>query len=166
MEPIEEYWIRSHDFPKYDVSSWGRIAHHHTGHILQPTTNGRSLIVCLQTSSGNSLTVPVKRVVAELFLEKPKNPGYIPTYKDTDYTNCAADNLMWLQESDIYWRAEMHRQGNFDMEARGVVVEEIDTAMTLWDAAVWSGQKARDIFYAALRPRSDVQLGMYTFRLL
>lgn len=51
-------------------------------------------------------------LVAEYFLQKPKEQSYKIFYIDGDKTNCRVDNLVWLSQSEI------KRYSQFSVEYR------------------------------------------------
>lgn len=109
---MDEYWDQHLDHPNYEISNHGRIRNRKTGRILKLSDNGTgSMIVNLQTF-GRPHVMQVRWLVAEIFLEAPDDLESIPQHKDGDYTNCRADNLEWMNRSDVHWRLYQRSQGN------------------------------------------------------
>ena len=89
MESIlPEHYIRSLDYPNYDVSSWGNIRNRITGKILKQSTSNGYKVVGIDGYGTKS----VHRLVACAFLNNSENKKNVD-HKNRDKTNNNIINL-------------------------------------------------------------------------
>jgi hypothetical protein len=84
------------EYPRYKISSLGRVLSVPTQRIIKPTLDRRSgwMLVCL-IHEGQRTTTTVARLVCENFLEPPEIHHNSILHRDADRTNCEWDNLAW-----------------------------------------------------------------------
>lgn len=100
-----ERWVPLLGYPGYSVSSQGRIRNDKRESLLTVSRlPSNHAIVGLQLE-GRQVKRSVARLVAETFLDEPRNPLFnIPIHFDGDLYNCTADNLDWRPR----WFAQAH----------------------------------------------------------
>ena len=90
---------------KYEVSSCGKVrslnylGHNKTEELSLSKDNKGYLRVRLFCEDGKRRTFKVHRLVAEAFIENPKNKLYV-NHKDGDKTNNIIENLEWVTASE------------------------------------------------------------------
>lgn len=96
-----EQWITISEFPKYEVSSHGRVRNRKTGRVLKPMWTGlkRKQYATVRFGKGSSADRKVHHLVLEAFVG-PRPPGGIARHLDDDATNNRADNLRWGSYGD------------------------------------------------------------------
>ena len=92
-----EEWRPVNNFPKYEVSSHGRVRNVRTGEVLTQKVRGNRSRVSLfgENNKRKKVTVTVSRIVAEAFLPdwKPDGKDSDVKRRDRDGSNNAVDNL-------------------------------------------------------------------------
>ncbi|NHN93799.1 NUMOD4 motif-containing HNH endonuclease [Acetobacter sicerae] len=108
MVCAEEMWRPIEGFPKYEVSSYGKVRRAGSGkQIMQSWTHGYAYIsLC---ADGGVKTRRVHRLVAEAFIGTPPFEGAILAHNDGDKTNNRADNLRWASLAEN--QADRSRHG-------------------------------------------------------
>lgn len=100
----KEIWKRISGFPKYQVSSFGRIRSFQSGEALILKTRkidgGGYKYVKLYPGT---ITMKVHRLVAIAFHGMPS--GLVVNHKDGNKLNNRADNLEWISQSDNHKHA-------------------------------------------------------------
>lgn len=106
---------------KYQISNFGRVKSllewHGNKHISQyrpmekivkPTDNGHGYLIVGLKNHNKRTSRYVHRLVAEAFVENPKNENVV-NHLDYDITNNRADNLEWCstQENVLYSKDRM-----------------------------------------------------------
>jgi hypothetical protein len=93
----EERWTVSTEFPRYEVSSLGRIRHVGGEPRKTGSVAGYSY-VCIR-QGGKAHNVRLHRLIASAFIPNPEDKPYV-NHKDGDRTNNAVDNLEWCTASE------------------------------------------------------------------
>ena len=111
MEHKNETWRSLDDFPKYQVSTMGRIKNIQTERIFTGTKDAFGYMhVRLINPYGGYTLKKVHRLVAETFLPNPDNKPIID-HIDGDKTNNALSNLRWVTYSENSKAYEDAHQG-------------------------------------------------------
>ena len=97
---MKEKWIPAYGFPKYEVSSEGRIRNFKTGKILKTQINQKGYEVLTLMRNGRQHTVRVHRLVAESFYGSPHDGMYVK-HIDDDVSNNKASNLEFSTRKEI-----------------------------------------------------------------
>lgn len=142
---MEEHWEELEDYPGYAVSDMGRVKNTKTRRILRQSDNGSGCMIVNLQRYRRAHVCQVRWLVAEIFLGVPDDLDSIPQFKDGDYRNCRADNLEWMNRSDVHWRLYQRGQG---MDPDNRPVEILDTGevyRNIFDCARAIGGLARDI---------------------
>ena len=87
----------------YEVSNYGKIRDTKTGRYLKPYENDNGyLSVVLIDKNKNKIHKYMQRLVAETFLDEPKNNNikYVVNHKDSNRQNNCVDNLQWATYSE------------------------------------------------------------------
>lgn len=91
----DELWERIREFPKYAVSSYGRIMNLRSDTIVTPSlTKQGALKISLFNHLGRK-TRSVKVLVAETFVDGKTDVFNTPIHLDMDQQNVKANNLVW-----------------------------------------------------------------------
>lgn len=101
--PVEETWksLDSLGFPKYSISSHGKVTNTTTGKIIKPTIreSGYHRIAIIDTN-GKRLTLTVHKLVATLFIGPPPSNQHTIDHIDRDTTNNYYGNLRWATNEE------------------------------------------------------------------
>lgn len=93
---MSERWSNIPDFPRYDVSSLGRIMNTHTGRDMRLAVNQRGILNVGLMRDGMQYKRSVALLVAAAFLPIPPHESFDSViHLDGDRTNCRQHNLMW-----------------------------------------------------------------------
>lgn len=93
---MTELWRNIPDFPRYDVSSLGRIRNVETGRDMALTINQRGITYVGLMKDGVQLKRSVAVLTARAYLDIPQHVMFDTViHLDGDRQNCAAHNLMW-----------------------------------------------------------------------
>lgn len=88
----------------YEVSNHGRVRNASTGRLLVARDNGGGVMLVNLSHQGYSLSRPIKQLVAEAFVPKPKIferlNSCVIRHIDEDYHNCRADNLNYSTRTE------------------------------------------------------------------
>lgn len=91
-----ENWNTIPGFPRYDVSSLGRIRNNDTGRDMRLTVNQRGITYVGLMRDGVQYKRSVALLVANAFLDIPIHESHDSViHLDGDRQNCTAHNLMW-----------------------------------------------------------------------
>jgi hypothetical protein len=161
-----ERWKAIHDFPRYFVSSEGRIKNGDTGRIMALTLNQQGIVQVGFSDNGKYFKRAVAPLVAHAFIPRPMGPFDTPINLDGDRTNNSVENLMWRPRwfATVYHRQFRHPYAHpilrpiVDMETR--VVSDDSRA-----AAVQYGLLEKDIVLSILN-RTVVWPTYQEFRVL
>lgn len=103
-----EQWREIPAFPKYRVSSLGRVENTKTGRMLIPSKNQEGHLKVNLMRDGEAHTRTVNHLVAKLFLPLPERRDFISViHLDGDKSNCRASNLAWRPR---YFAIKYHQQ--------------------------------------------------------
>lgn len=92
---MEEIWEVIKDFPKYEVSTLGRVRNCKTGRVLKAgISSGTGYLVCGLCVDGKATTKAVHRLVAETFIPNMDNKNQV-NHKDGNKLNNNVNNLEW-----------------------------------------------------------------------
>ena len=83
----------------YAVSNIGRVSSLRQGRIMTPTDNVHGYMIVSFRVNGHRKNQYVHRLVAEHFIENPKNHKYV-NHIDYDVKNNRADNLEWCTQQE------------------------------------------------------------------
>ena len=109
-EKLTEAWKPVDGFPKYQVSSQGRIRNVESGRIFTGTRDAFGYKhVRLINPQGTYTLRKVHRLVAEAFLPNPEGKPIID-HRDGDKTNNTLDNLRWVTYSENILAGEKRRK--------------------------------------------------------
>lgn len=141
-----EEWKELRDFPKYSVSSFGRVRNDKTGKILKPfkigSPNGQYYAVDFYPKK----SVRVHRLVASAFIPNPNNKKEV-NHIDGDHFNNEVKNLEWVTGSEncIHAYRKLNRKRFFGAEnvtsKKVVRIEDGHVFNSLREAAEASGIK-------------------------
>lgn len=99
---IEE-WKTITDFPKYQISSFGRVKSFHQSKLgkIRKLANHRQgyIEVILKSNSSKGKVFKVHRLVALHFISNPKNKSEV-NHKDGNKRNNHIDNLIWATRNE------------------------------------------------------------------
>lgn len=95
-------------FPKYEVSTMGRIRNRDTGRIMAASSNGKGALILQLRRGGASYSVAVRKLVAEAFIPNYQ-PGRILRHRNGDWTDCSVENLVAERRANIHWDEESSR---------------------------------------------------------
>jgi len=88
----KEVWKDILNYNNYEVSTFGNVRNKKTGRILKPANRGGYFVVGL--SNKLTKTFSIHRLVAETFIENPKNKLQV-NHKDKNGLNNHLSNLEW-----------------------------------------------------------------------
>lgn len=107
-----EDWVPIEGFPKYEVSSLGRVRHESRDDARKVGLNkkGFPVIVLYGEDNNTRYLRQINGLVARAFLSEAEDPSMTAVWHiDGDLTNCCADNLRWETRSRVLEWNEMHR---------------------------------------------------------
>jgi hypothetical protein len=93
-----EVWKEVTNYPKYEVSSHGNIRNSR-GEIIKSYVTPKGYLRTQLSNDGNQRNFMVHRLVAQAFLDNPKNKPEV-NHKDSDRKNNHIDNLEWVTSSE------------------------------------------------------------------
>ena len=96
---VLEEWKEIPNFPKYSVSSQGRIRNTKKEYIRIPDNNSKGYARLRLVEKGKIIRKFVHRLVAELFIGNPENKEMVD-HIDGDCKNNAVSNLRWATRSE------------------------------------------------------------------
>lgn len=105
---MEEWHPIGDRFPKYSISTWGRVMNEKTGHIVAQSRNQQGFPkVSINDDTGRRSTVEVVRLVAHTFV-----PGYsaqndTPIHLDGNKEHTFVENVAWRPR---WFAARYHQQ--------------------------------------------------------
>jgi NUMOD4 motif len=93
---IIELWEIIPDFPKYQISNFGRILNTYNGRFMKPSkTNHGHLKISLIAENGSRHTRSVAQLVGEAFVLPPNAMATQIVLLDGNLENVASDNIVW-----------------------------------------------------------------------
>lgn len=104
-----EIWSDIDIFPKYQISTHGRVRNKRTGYVLKTFPDRYGY---LRVSLGHVDNVYIHKLVAETFLVSPMHSDMQVNHIDCDRQNNRVENLEWCTPSEnIKWGV---KKGNID----------------------------------------------------
>ena len=104
-----ESWKVHPDYPKYHVSSDGRIYSTITNRLMKPTKKGYPSLVLINKNRERK-SVSVHSIVAKLYVANPNKHGIVD-HIDNDVSSFDSENLQWLTASENSKKA--HESGAY-----------------------------------------------------
>lgn len=112
-----EEWRLIQDFPKYHISSLGRIRNIATQSIrsVRPNHQGFPTLVLYKSDNPTRFVRQVNMLVAQTFLESPEHRSMTSVWHiNGDFNDCRANNLRWdtrarVMEWNDMWRTNTPR---------------------------------------------------------
>ena len=104
--PLDEEWRKILGYSNYEVSNFGRVRRlakrYGAYYLLTPSTNIKSgrPYVTLVGDDGKQRGLQLSRLVAFAFVDGYSDVAKTVNHKDGNVTNCSADNLEWVSQSD------------------------------------------------------------------
>lgn len=97
-----EVWITINEFPKYEISNFGRVKNNKNRILKIGTHRDGYKQVCLRKNK-KSYTRKIHRLVAIAFIPNPENKPVV-NHIDEDRTNNQVENLEWMtvKENNLY----------------------------------------------------------------
>jgi len=97
-----EVWITINEFPKYEISNFGRVKNNKNRILKIGTHRDGYKQVCLRKNK-KTYTRKIHRFVAQAFIPNPNNLPQV-NHIDEDKTNNMVDNLEWVtvKENNLY----------------------------------------------------------------
>jgi len=89
-----EVWITINEFPKYEISNFGRVKNNKNRILKIGTHRDGYKQVCLRKNK-KQYTRKIHRLVAQAFIPNPNNLPQV-NHIDEDRTNNRVDNLEWI----------------------------------------------------------------------
>lgn len=94
-----ELWVKSKEFPEYEVSSNGRVRNIKTGRIMKTNLNTRGYEVLCVRKDKEQHSVRVHRLVADAFYDGD-HTGLDVNHIDGNKTNNFVGNLEWCTRKE------------------------------------------------------------------
>lgn len=149
---MSETWETIQDFPKYSVSTQGRIRNDSRGRVVRPSrTIQGDLKVGLIDECGHQRTRSVKVIVAETFVRGREEFYDVPIHLDGDQTNVSADNILW-RPVGFAWKYKQQFAHAHEFTQYGPLVsrktgEVYDNVVT---ASIANGYLFREVLYSVV----------------
>jgi hypothetical protein len=108
---MEEIWQYIDEFPKYMISSHGRVVNDASGKMMSTYYNRQGIVIVGLWDNPIQHTRSVARLVALAFLPKTEFDNFnTPIQLDGDRDNCHVENLAWRPRWFAYdYRAQFTR---------------------------------------------------------
>ena len=131
-ENEEEVWKQSISFPRYEISSFGRVRRAKDGYIMkQRTTKQGYKEIQLMAKTGVRKFPRVHTLVAELFCEPCKeNPDgleIVIDHKDQCSYNNYYKNLRYVTKRENFYNTDIKKRNNIDRKKVPVALVDRDT---------------------------------------
>lgn len=141
-----ERWLQIQDFPKYSVSSWGRVRNDDTGRLMAMVKNPAGVLAVYLMRDGKQYSRGVAKLVATHFLPHASGVNDTPLHRDGDRLNNRATNLLWRPR----WYVGMYRRQFEEYRPPFVDREMIETETGTifpdsWEAAKHFGLLEREV---------------------
>ena len=95
-----EKFRKIHEFPGYEISSWGRVRNIETNCYLKPEVHFKGYLrVDLYNKNGVKKHVKIHRLVAMAFIPNPMNKPQI-NHIDGNNQNNSYTNLEWVTDEE------------------------------------------------------------------
>lgn len=92
---MDEVWRTIREFPDYEVSSYGRVAHKEQDVLMRVSHTLQGGLKVGLTEDGKQYTRSIRRLVADAFVDGKDQHFNTPIILDGDQNNCSAQNLAW-----------------------------------------------------------------------
>lgn len=144
---MREQWVEAPGFPRYLVSSLGRIRAVKTDRILRPSRNQQGHLKVNLMRDGEIHTRTVNHLVARAFLPEPEREDFISViHLNGDKSDCSVHNLQWRPR---YFAIQYHQQfANRNFRNAHIPVEDMKTGKkytTVQEAVVRHGLLFNDV---------------------
>lgn len=143
---FDEVWKVINDYPKYEVSNYGRVRNRKTNIIITPRiTNRGYLRVALYSDNGKKYgkDITVHSLVLNAFTIKPKG-NYEPDHVNLNRCDNRLENLRWVtHKENLKSRRTSRRVAKYDVKSK----ELIDVFETFQEAVDDSGLKNSTLRY-------------------
>lgn len=145
-----EVWKVLNEFPKYSVSSEGRVRNDHLRRLLTITENQYGVAkVALVSVSGRQQTRALKLLVAEAFVPGRTDTFDTPITLDGNPRNVLPDNLVWRPRwFAIKYTMQMNRPEKYWNVGPAVHRETGTVYETVYHAGVDRGFLIKDVLYS------------------
>lgn len=94
-----ERWVQMEEFPKFDISTFGRFRNRARGSIMVPYKGENGYGKINLNRNGKGFVMLAHRMVAKSFLPNPDSRPYVD-HVDGDRMNCRLANLRWATPSE------------------------------------------------------------------
>jgi hypothetical protein len=135
-----EDWREIETFPRYSVSSLGRVRNNETGHLMAMRVNNTGIVNVGLCVDGVQYSRAVGLLVAKYFLPDPETDAFdTPINLDGDRFNNEVENLLWRPK---WFAVKYHQQ--FKTPPRSILkpIEDVTTGQRYddtWIAAIQFG---------------------------
>jgi hypothetical protein len=102
-----EKWRAVPGYPRYEISSVGRLRNLKTGRILNPKVNPHGYIRTNIFNDEGTINAGIHCLVLEAF-RGPRPKGFDACHLDGTRTNNAIENLVWGSRKENYWHSRKH----------------------------------------------------------
>lgn len=134
-------WLDIEGLSNYEVSDRGEIRNKSTGQILKPIDNKRGTMMVILRSRGQGYSRAIRRLVLNAFDPIGDEHDAVPIHLDTDYKNCALDNLEWKSR----WHAVMWTSQNKRSESLRQGRIQDATSGDEWESALDAAKELRTL---------------------
>lgn len=112
-------WRDVRGFPDYAINEYGEIMNEWSGRVLHARPNNQGFMMVNLIRNKKSSTRSVAMLVAEAFLDSPRNEAYNSIiHLNGDRSDCRAINLMWRPR---WFSIRYHK-----------MFEELPTRVSVW----------------------------------
>lgn len=159
---MEETWKIIAEFPKYEVSTFGRIKNIQTGRIRKPQLNRDGYFYMhLMITNVKTRNIKVHRMVADTFLPKIDGKRFVD-HIDGVKTNNSLSNLRWcsFQENiDFAWELGTYNNRGENHGMSKLKINDVIDIKIMQKAGVYTGRFISDIFGVNECCISDIKQG-------
>ena len=165
-ECMNEEWRTIKGYPKYSVSSIGRVRNNKTLRILKPSKYGNSRhylhVILYQGTYDSRKCIGIHRLVAEAFIPNPDNLPEVNQIDKNGFNN-TVDNLEWVSHTDnIIHRNSSHQFSITDVKCIKVIrVEDRKVFNNIVEAAQECGSDSYMRIYHCLIGSRQLAFGYH-----